>query len=162
MYTKDGVYWADLPLVQRFKFVWNFDKAETAREFGNFLAMFKRDPLSPVGWYMRNAVIPGAGLGLEGYVLFSIGNIKPLFQAKGVFYECWETYAVCDKNWVSAVEYLETIGIICGQVLVGALGDWLGRRWGLIQDASIMLLGLIMLTAAWGTNLNGWVICYGW
>jgi hypothetical protein len=23
-----------------------------------------------------------------------------------------------------------------------------------------MLLGLVMLTASWGTNLQGWVICY--
>jgi hypothetical protein len=37
-----------------------------------------------------------------------------------------------------------------------------GRRWGLIQDASIMLLGLVMLVAAWGVNQNGWVICYAW
>ena len=38
----------------------------------------------------------------------------------------------------------------------------LGRRWGLIQDATIMFLGLIMLVCAWGTTLNGWVICYTW
>lgn len=25
-----------------------------------------------------------------------------------------------------------------------------------------MFLGLIMLTAAWGTTMNGWVICYAW
>lgn len=25
-----------------------------------------------------------------------------------------------------------------------------------------MLLGLVMLTAAWGIDLNGWVICYAW
>lgn len=49
-----------------------------------------------------------------------------------------------------------------GQILVGVVGDWLGRRWGLIQDAMIMFLGLIMLTASWGTTLNGWVICYVW
>lgn len=36
----------------------------------------------------------------------------------------------------------------------------LGRRWGLIQDATIMFLGLIMLTSAWGLTQNGWVICY--
>lgn len=38
----------------------------------------------------------------------------------------------------------------------------IGRRWGLIQDAVIMFTGLLMLTAAWGTTLNGWVICYAW
>jgi len=38
----------------------------------------------------------------------------------------------------------------------------MGRRWGLIQDAVIMFLGLLMLTAAWGIDQNGWVICYVW
>tara|TARA_R110002003_G_scaffold126_6_gene11481 strand:- start:3023 stop:4609 length:1587 start_codon:yes stop_codon:yes gene_type:complete len=49
-----------------------------------------------------------------------------------------------------------------GQILVGILGDWLGRRHGLIQDAVIMFVGLLMLTAAWGVTQNGWVICYVW
>lgn len=162
MYNSVGVYWADLPFLQRLKFVFNSDKAETSREFDNFWQMFKADPLSPIGWYIRNAVIPGAGLGLEGYVLFSIGNIKPLFQASGSFPECWKTYKVCNKNWIASIDYLETIGIIVGQLLVGFVGDWLGRRWGLIQDALIMLFGLIMLIAAWGKDLNGWIICYAW
>jgi len=61
---------------------------------------------------------------------------------------------------VFAVTYMEIVGIMIGQVLVGILGDGLGRRFGLIQDAVIMFLGLIMLTASWGGNLNGWVICY--
>jgi MFS family permease len=52
--------------------------------------------------------------------------------------------------------------IYLGQILVGILGDWLGRRHGLIQDAVIMFVGLLMLTAAWGVTLNGWVICYVW
>lgn len=38
----------------------------------------------------------------------------------------------------------------------------IGRRWGLIQDAAIMFVGLLMLTAAWGLTQNGWVICYAW
>ena len=38
----------------------------------------------------------------------------------------------------------------------------LGRRWGLLQDAIIMFIGLVMLTAAWGVTQNGWVICYCW
>lgn len=25
-----------------------------------------------------------------------------------------------------------------------------------------MLLGLVMLTAAWGITQNGWVVCYAW
>jgi MFS family permease len=60
------------------------------------------------------------------------------------------------------VTYLEVIGIMVGQVVVGVIGDWIGRRWGLIQDAAIMFVGLLMITASWGLNLNGWVICYAW
>lgn len=94
------------------------------------------------------------------YVLFSIGNVKPLLQA--AFKSCWSTNQICNKTWVQAIDYLEICGIIVGQILVGILGDWLGRRWGLIQDAMIMFIGLIMLTAAWGVTQNGWVICYVW
>lgn len=65
-YTPEGIYWADLPIMQRIKFVSSYDGAEVRRELGIIGRMFKRDPLSPVGAYMRNMVLPGAGLGLEG------------------------------------------------------------------------------------------------
>ncbi|KIV77146.1 hypothetical protein PV11_08969 [Exophiala sideris] len=159
-YTENGVYWADLPIMQRIKFVNKVNNIESRRELGAFWTMFKNDPLAPIGFYMRNMVLPGAGLGLEGYVLFSIGNVKPLFQA--VFPNCWSKYKVCNKQWIYAVDYLEIIGIIVGQIMVGIIGDWIGRRWGLIQDATIMFTGLIMLTASWGVTQNGWVICYAW
>lgn len=160
-YDENGVYWADLSLIKRAKFVMKTDGIEARRELGNIWAMTKNDPLSPVSYYFRNMVLPGAGLGLEGYVLFSIGNLKPLFQ-KG-FPTCWGANGkACNPTWLAAVEYMEIVGIICGQVTVGIIGDWLGRRWGLIQDATIMFLGLIMLVAMWGVTLNGWIICYVW
>jgi len=86
--------------------------------------------------------------------------VQPLLQA--AFPDCWKKNTVCNKTWIDALTYLEVIGIIFGQIGVGIIGDWLGRRWGLIQDATIMFLGLLMLTAAWGVTLNGWVICYCW
>lgn len=159
-YDESGTYWADMPLWRRFKFVRKVNGVEASREFASFWSMFKADPLSPVSFYFRNMVLPGAGLGLEGYVLFSIGNLKPLFQ-KG-FPECWKDETICNGTWIAAVDYLEICGIIVGQILVGIIGDWIGRRWGLIQDATIMFLGLVMLTASWGVTQNGWVICYVW
>ncbi|KAK5677512.1 hypothetical protein LTS10_010084 [Elasticomyces elasticus] len=159
-YDETGTYWADMPIGKRFAFVSKVDNAEAKKELQSIGRMIKADPLSPISYYMRNMVIPGAGLLLEGYVLFSIGNVKPLLQAS--FPGCWSKYTVCNKTWTQAIDYLEICGIIVGQILVGILGDWLGRRWGLIQDAVIMFLGLVMLTAAWGTTLNGWVICYVW
>jgi hypothetical protein len=68
--------------------------------------------------------------------LFSIGNLSSLYSA--VWPECWSTHEVCDKNWISAVTYLQIIGIIVGQILVGFEGDWVGRRFGLVQDALVM------------------------
>ncbi|CCE28270.1 related to inorganic phosphate permease [Claviceps purpurea 20.1] len=159
-YNSDGVYWADLPWMQRVKFVSGVDREAASRELSTIGSMAKTDPLSPLSWYVRHAVIPGAGLGLEGYVLFSIGNLEPLF--KKVWPECWDKHQVCSKNWIASVTYLEIIGIMVGQVFVGVIGDWVGRRWGLIQDAIIMFIGLLMLTASWGLTLQGWVICYAW
>ncbi len=66
MYTADGVYWADLPFLQQMRFSAASDAKEAKKELGSIRQMMKNDPLSPVGWYFRNAVIPGAGLGLEG------------------------------------------------------------------------------------------------
>lgn len=67
-YTPEGVYWADLPILKKIKFVSSYDAQETRRELKGIWQMFKNDPLSPVSYYFKNMVLPGAGLGLEGYV----------------------------------------------------------------------------------------------
>ena len=64
----DHVYWADLPFWKRVGFVNRVNNQEAKKELAAIGTMAKKDPLSPVGWYFRNAVLPGAGLGLEGYV----------------------------------------------------------------------------------------------
>ena len=58
----------------------------------------------------------------SSYVLFSIGNLTPLFNA--TFASCWKNFKICNATWVAAVQYLEICGIIVGQILVGILGDW--------------------------------------
>jgi hypothetical protein len=68
IYDGNGTYWADLPMAKRIKFVSSVDAAEVREETASLWAMFKKDPLSPVSWYMRNMVVPGAGLLLEGCV----------------------------------------------------------------------------------------------
>ncbi|KAJ5888144.1 hypothetical protein N7495_008185 [Penicillium taxi] len=159
-YTPDGTYWADLPVGQRVNFALTQERIESKKEWEWLCQMFKDDPLSPISYYFKNYVLPGAGLGLEGYVLFSISNVTTLF--KDAFKSCWSTHETCDASWIAAVNYMEIVGIMVGQILVGYLGDAIGRRWGLIQDAVIMFVGLLMLTAAWGVTENGWVICYAW
>jgi len=65
-YNSEGVYWADMPLGKRLAFNNSVDSAEARKELSQIGRMMKKDPLSPIGWYTRNAVIPGAGLLLEG------------------------------------------------------------------------------------------------
>jgi hypothetical protein len=62
-----GTYWADLPIIKRISFVNKVNNKEAVKELRQIGTMIKKDPLSPVGWYFHNAVLPGAGLGLEGY-----------------------------------------------------------------------------------------------
>ncbi|GAC97990.1 potential glycerophosphoinositol permease [Pseudozyma hubeiensis SY62] len=160
-YTRDTkTYWADLPFWEKTRWINAQSNQEARRELGEIGSMFKRDPLSPLRAYYNNYVITGLGLFVEGYTLFSIGNLSPLFKA--VWPECWKNYRVCDEGWLHAIDYLEIVGIIFGQILVGIEGDWIGRRFGMVQDALVMTLGSVMLTAMWGTSLNGWIICYAW
>lgn len=74
---------------------------------------------------------------------------------------CWKKpYAECGATLVDSVTYMEIVGIIIGQILVGVEGDFIGRKFGLVQDAAVMLLGVIMLTSVWGETLRGWVAAY--
>lgn len=66
IYNEQGIYWADLPLMQQIRFINKVDSQEAKKELTSIGKMMKKDPLSPVAWYFRNAVLPGAGLGLEG------------------------------------------------------------------------------------------------
>jgi hypothetical protein len=66
IYTEDGTYWADLPIYKRIGFVTRVDGIEARDELRSIGRMMKRDPLSPIGYYFKNMVIPGAGLLLEG------------------------------------------------------------------------------------------------
>lgn len=65
-YTPEGVYWADLSFLQRVSFLSKYDAREAGRELRTIARMTKADPLSPVSYYFKNMVLPGAGLGLEG------------------------------------------------------------------------------------------------
>ncbi len=42
-------------------------------------------------------------------------------------------YNECSEVWTQTTDYFQVVGIILGQLTVGFLGDWLGRRWGMIQ-----------------------------
>lgn len=79
-----------------------------------------------------------------GFVIFSIGNVKTLFNA--VWPQCWKTGAVCNIHSVEATDCqlrhgarpadaadLGVAGIIIGQCLVGYEADYVGRRFGMVR-----------------------------
>lgn len=65
-YDETGTYWADMNIFRRIKFVTKVNNEESAKELRAIGRMVKNDPLSPVMYYIKNMVIPGAGLLLEG------------------------------------------------------------------------------------------------
>ena len=67
-YDEEGTYWADMPLMKKIRFVNKVNNEEAKKELKSIGRMMKADPLSPLGFYVRNMIIPGAGLLLEGFV----------------------------------------------------------------------------------------------
>jgi hypothetical protein len=53
-------------------------------------------------------------MSVRRYVLFSIGNVRPLLQA--AFPACWNKFTICNETWTEATDYLEVSGIIVGMV----------------------------------------------
>lgn len=66
-YDETGMYWADMALLKRWKFVSHVDGQEAKRELGIIGRMYKRDVLSLFRAFLKSTVVPGAGLLLEGY-----------------------------------------------------------------------------------------------
>ena len=52
------------------------------------------------------------------------------------------------------------VQIICGMMLLGVIGDSIGRKWGSVTTACIMLLGAAMLTATDGATPKGFTVMY--
>ena len=65
-YDEHGTYWADMPIGKRLRFNAATDNVEAKKELKSIGRMIQADPLSPVGYYVRNMIIPGMGLLLEG------------------------------------------------------------------------------------------------
>ena len=74
-YTRDNVYWADLPFAQKARWVSAQSNAEARRELAVIGRMFREAPLSPFKAYFENYIVTGMGLFAEAWVLFSVGNL---------------------------------------------------------------------------------------
>ena len=72
--------------------------------------------------------MPFAGMGMfcEAYFIFSIGNIKPFFSYQ--YPACYRRHVGCSVNLTRGPDYSQILGIICGMVALGFVGDKIGRR----------------------------------
>ena len=96
--------------------------------------------------WLRQSAWPGMGLFGESYLLFSIGTLKPIWEI--LFPDCWN-YHDCSPRLLHSLTYSVVLGVITGMLLLGYLGNTLGRRNGSILTASFMCggsLGLFLIT----------------
>jgi MFS family permease len=47
---------------------------------------------------------------------------------------------VCSSKLVDTLTYTQVSGIIAGQLFIGFIADKIGRKWGSVMNAAIMLV----------------------
>lgn len=115
---------------------------------------------SIVSWILSWS-LPGAGLFFTAFYIFSIGNLRPLFEI--AYPDCWspvEQASVCSTRVKNAAAYASIAGIVFGNLSGGLLADALGRRHGSIATITIMLLGACLITASMGPDEAALFIVY--
>nr|BAU71128.1 proton/phosphate symporter [Parachlorella kessleri] len=102
-------------------------------------------------WWASWAV-PGMGMFGEAYTIFAIGNIQPLLAIQ--YPSCFgETEPrSCSQSAADSVTYAQICGIILGMLALGFAGDLIGRMWGSRLTISIMTVGAVLLTGAYGSS----------
>jgi len=55
---------------------------------------------------------------------------------------------------------VQVAGIIAGQITLGFLADRIGRKWGSVTTASLMLIGGILILASAGNSPHGIFLMY--
>lgn len=55
---------------------------------------------------------------------------------------------------------MQVAGIIAGQITLGFLADRIGRKWGSVTTASLMLIGGILILASAGNSPHGIFLMY--
>ena len=76
-------------------------------------------------------------------------------QNNSAFATLWQKNAYgALQVWTQATTYLQLIGILIGQLVLGVMGDWIGRKATMLIDISVILLGIILLTGSNGPTIN--------
>ncbi|KAL7546307.1 hypothetical protein ACHAWF_009639 [Thalassiosira exigua] len=92
----------------------------------------------------------GLGLFGESYLLFSVGTLRPFWEA--LYPSCFDpsdlTACPNPRFGYGAMAYAVVLGVMGGMVALGALANRIGRRRGSISTAALMAAGAACLTCA--------------
>lgn len=124
--------------------------AETAR--------IPRSTFKRAIFWVLSFVVPGLGMFSEAYWVFSVGNLKGIFQAE--YKTCWKTHTTCSGGLINSLTYTTVAGIIAGQLSLGFLADRIGRKWGSVITAALMLIGGILILASAGPTPSSLFLMY--
>lgn len=86
--------------------------------------------------------------------------MAPCFDVTCVVFDTVLVLQTCGKTITQIPDYIQIVGIILGMCTLGYLGDRIGRKWGSVFTASLMLIGAILLTATDAPTDRGFVIFY--
>jgi hypothetical protein len=110
-----------------------------------------RRPFS--SWSTTTSLWHGLGLFGESYLLFSVGTLRPLWEA--LYPSCFDDDAYaddnnddrqCNRHSYQSITYSVVLGVMVGMVVLGILADTIGRRHGSIITAMLMAGGAFCLT----------------
>ncbi len=110
---------------------------------------------SPSPWSTtKSSLWHGLGLFGESYLLFSVGTLRPLWEA--IYPSCFDDAdndannnnndLQCNRQSHQSMTYSVVLGIMVGMVVLGILANTIGRRRGSIITAMLMAGGACCLT----------------
>ena len=103
----------------------------------------------------------GAGMFVESYFIFAIGNITPIWNY--LYPACNNKQHPACVQEIAAVPFVEIAGIITGMIGFGWFADHLGRLWGSRCTSGLMLIAGILCVVSNGATIDGlflmFVIC---
>jgi hypothetical protein len=108
-------------------------------------------------WSATTSLWHGLGLFGESYLLFSVGTLRPLWEA--LYPSCFDDDVYADNNYnndnlqcnrhsYQSITYSVVLGVILGMVVLGFLANTIGRRRGSIITAMLMSGGAFCLTCS--------------
>jgi len=92
--------------------------------------------------WLTESVWPGMGLFGESYLLFSVGTLKPIWEA--LYPHCFSEIT-CPQWLIHSLSYGVVVGVILGMITLGIVSNVIGRRKGSLLTASLMSIGSLSL-----------------